>query len=112
MLKKRQLTQAAGKALDQAGVIEKWPLQIKQEEDGDPVPVNGVYRVSEQVLNSLDAQTFAGLRNHGALALAYAQVFSINQITQLTERAKYQARQKQPDTGVLLNPDDDMIRFE
>ena len=113
--KNRRVTQTASIALDKAGVIEKWPLQVKQAEGQEPVPVDGLHRISEKILNELDAETFAGLRSHGALALAYAQLFSMNQIDQLAERAKYHARQQpkqeEPDIEKLFG-NDDILSFD
>jgi hypothetical protein len=113
--KNRRVTQAACAALTKAGVIEKWPLKIKQQEGQVPVQVDGLYRISEKTLNGLDAETFAGLRSNGALALAYAQLFSMNQIGQLAERAKYLAReqpkQAEPDIEKLFG-EDDILSFD
>jgi hypothetical protein len=113
--KNRRVTQAASTALDKAGVIEKWPLQVKQAEGQEPIQVDGLYRISEQALNELDAETFAGLRSNGALPLAYAQLFSMNQNDQLVERAKYHARQQpkqeQPDIEKLFG-EDDILSFD
>lgn len=91
----RKVTQAACQLLQQAGVIEKWPLQIKQSEDQDPVKIDGLYRISEKALTELDKETFADLRRNGALALAYAQLFSMNQVSRLGELVKYHAQQQQ-----------------
>ena len=116
--KNRKVTQAACSALDQAGVIEKWPLQIKQQEGQEPTRVDGLYMISENALNNLNAEIFAGLRSHGALGLAYAQLFSMNQINQLTELAKYHARLKATQQQKAnINPeeifgDDDKISFD
>jgi hypothetical protein len=113
--KNRRVTQSACAALDKAGVIEKWPLQIKQVEGQEPIQVDGLYRISEKTLNELDAETFAGLRSNGALALAYAQLFSMNQINQLAERAKYHPRQQskpeEPDIEKLFG-EDDILSFD
>jgi hypothetical protein len=113
--KNQRMTQSACAALNKAGVIEKWPLRMKQAEGQESIQVDGLYRVSEKTLNGLDAETFAGLRSNGALALAYAQLFSINQVSQLTERAKYQARQQtkrqQPNIEELFG-DDDILSFD
>ncbi len=54
-------------------------MQIKQTEGHEPVRVDGLDRISEKVLDVLDAEAFAGLRSHGALGLVYAQIFSMNQ---------------------------------
>jgi hypothetical protein len=113
--KNRRVTQAARTALDKAGVIEKWPLQLKQQEGQEPIQVDGLYRISEKALNELDTETFAGLRSNGALALAYSQLFSMNQIDQLAERAKYHARQQpkqeEPDIEKLFG-NDDILSFD
>jgi len=113
--KNRKVTQNACDALIKAGVIEKWPLQVKQAEGQEPLQIDGLYRISEKALNELDGETFTGLRSNGALALAYAQLFSMNQIDQLAERAKYHARQQpkqeQPDIEKLFG-NDDILNFD
>ncbi len=113
--KNRRVTLAACTALDTAGVIEKWPLQIKQAEGQETLKVDGLYRISEKDLNEWDAEAFAGLRSHGTLGLAYAQIFSMNQVSQLVERAKYHARQQpkqeEPDIEQLFG-DDDVLNFD
>lgn len=121
--KNRKVTQNACDALSKADVIEKWPLQVKQAEGQEPVQVDGLYRISEKTLNEMDVETFAGLRGNGALGLAYAQLFSMNQINMLTELAKYHAQQKQkmqqqvpsqpeePDFDKLFGGDD-LIKFD
>jgi hypothetical protein len=107
--KNRKVTQAACQVLNKTGVIEKWNLQVKQSENKDPVAVDGLYRISEKALNELDKETFADLRQNGALALAYAQLFSMNQISRLAELAKYHAQQQQkeqePDIEQLFGED-------
>ncbi|KXB09106.1 hypothetical protein AKJ60_00930 [candidate division MSBL1 archaeon SCGC-AAA385M11] len=105
----RKVNQAAGQALYKAGVIEKWPLQIQQQEGQEPLKVEGLYRISEQSLNELDAPTFAGLRKSGALALAYAQLFSMNQINRFTELAKYHAKQRPPQPEEIDWGEDDRL---
>ena len=115
----RRVTQAACAALDKAGVIEKWPLRIKQQEGQEPVQVDGLYRISEKALNDLDAESFAGLRSNGALTLAYAQLLSMNQTVRLGELVKFHARQaqtqqqknEQPDIEKLFG-EDDIISFD
>jgi hypothetical protein len=113
--KNRKITQAACQSLQQAGVIEKWLLQIKQSEDQEPVQIDGLYRISEKALNELDKETFADLRKNGALALAYAQLFSMNQVSRLAELAKYHAQQQQkeqePDIEQLFG-DDAVLNFD
>jgi hypothetical protein len=113
--KNRRVTQKACAALNKVEVIEKWPLKIKQQKGQEPVQVNGLYRISEQALNELDAESFAGLRKNGALALAYSQLFSMNQIDQLVQWAKFHAQQAQaqqePDIEQLFG-NDDTLHFD
>ena len=67
------LSQAAT-ALSQAGVLEPWPIKIK---DGDKErDVTGLLRLNEQSLNGLDDPAFLALRKVGGLQVAYAQLLS------------------------------------
>lgn len=103
----RGATQAAVDALNSAGVIQPWPLQT--EKDGAIVPVNGLFRTDEAALNALDAETFKGLGEKGALAIAYAQLISMNQLSVLEKlkpmreqlRAQAQAAQQAAGVGEL-----------
>lgn len=88
----RQQTEVAVAALASAGLIESWPLSIGRGEGEEPLTVNGLHRINEKELNLLDADRLAELRKTGALALAYAQLFSIAQIDQLTLRAEHLAK--------------------
>src|SRR5690606_15378940 len=88
------LSQAAT-ALSQAGVLEPWPIKIK---DGDKErDVTGLLRVNEQALNGLDDEAFLALRKVGGLQVAYAQLLSsanIGVLAQL-EQAHEAIRQRQ-----------------
>ncbi|MCD6008528.1 SapC family protein [Halomonas sp. IOP_31] len=119
--KSRQLTQQAAKALGDSGVIEPWPLQVERGEGQEPLKVQGLYRINETALNELSAEAFASLRSHGALALAYGQLFSMHQLSQLTERAKFHAKhqaqqpvEKAPSEPLesLFGGDDDEMVFD
>lgn len=85
----RILTQAACAALESCELIEPWPFTINRGENNEPLAINGLCRINEQALNALDGRQFAELRKSGATALAYAQLFSRNQIDQLAQRAEY-----------------------
>lgn len=89
----RRITQAACRMLGESGLIEPWPLQIERGEDQEPLKVEGLFRINEATLNTLAVEAFAGLRRHGALPLAYAQLLSMNQLSQLSDRAAFHARQ-------------------
>lgn len=73
-----RLTQRAVDALAAAQLLEPWPLPI---EDPGPNPrsdlavLSGLYRVNQGALNALEAAALPELRDTGALAIAYAQLF-------------------------------------
>nr|WP_241697545.1 SapC family protein [Halomonas salicampi] len=74
--------------------------------------VNGLYRVNEKALNALDADAYATLRS-GPMALAHAQLFSMSQLSQLTEGAKFHTRHGSADAALenldkLFGEDDDL----
>nr|WP_298375245.1 SapC family protein [uncultured Halomonas sp.] len=109
----RRTTQAASHLLQESGLIEPWPLEIERANDQEPLTVKALYRVSERALNALKADAFAGLRRHGALPLAYAQLLSMNQLSQLSDRAAFHARQpakaQDVDLEALFEGDDSEI---
>ncbi|MFT4812826.1 MAG: hypothetical protein ACI9WR_000123 [Paracoccaceae bacterium] len=89
----RVLTDTACLKLADAGLIEPWVIELIRGEEEVPTEVRGVYRINEELLNTLDAQVIGVLREGGALSLAYAQLFSMSQIEQLNLRDKYQDQQ-------------------
>ena len=115
----RGVTQAAVDALNAAGLIRPWPLNMKQGEQ--IVPVKGLYRIDEAALNSLDNEAFLPLRHSGALPVAYAQLMSMNQLIMLEQLAQIQAKlQTQASTvvqnlagleGIGLSIDDETLKF-
>ena len=115
----RVVTQTAVDAVQAAGLIQPWPLNVQ---NGDKtVAVEGLYRIDETVLNALDAATLHGLRDKGALALAYAQLLSMNQLSVLEKlslaQAQMQAQAASAAQGLAmlqgfgLSQDDGIIRF-
>ena len=108
----RTETQQACDALQRAGVIEHWPLTIERGEGQEPLTVNGLHRINEQALNSLENDVYATLKG-APMALAHAQMFSISQLNQLAERAKFHAEhgatQEVPeDLDSVFDSDDDL----
>jgi len=97
----RMVTQAAVDALAAAGLIQPWPLSIKQGEQN--VPVTGLYRIDEAALNALDNEAFLTLRQSGALPVAYAQLMSMNQLTVLQQLAQIQAKLQAQDSTIVQN---------
>ena len=88
--KSRVLTQQWVDVLQAAELIQPWPLNLQQ---GDQtVPVEGLCRVDEAALNALPDDAFLVLRQAGALPLAYAQLFSMNQLAMLSTVAEVRAK--------------------
>src|SRR5262249_14860688 len=77
-------------ALAAAGVVQHWPLQVTV--DGQPKPLNGLYRIDEAALAALDDETFLQLRKCGALPLAYLQMVSIQQVASFQNLARLQVQ--------------------
>jgi hypothetical protein len=86
----RGVTQRLVEALQSANVIQPWKLNLLQE--GQTVPVEGLYRIDEAALNTIADESYLSLRKAGALTLAYAQLFSMNQLAMLSKAAEVQAR--------------------
>lgn len=112
--KNRILTDSAVQAMADVGLFKKWDLKIKigQQEK----PMVGLYHIDEARLNSLDDNGFLTLRKSQSLALAYAQLLSMANMTVFNKPAMIgkPAPQKQPiipDVGDILIGDDDMIKF-
>jgi len=115
----RMVTQAAVDALAAAGLMQPWPLSIKQGKQN--VAVTGLHRIDETALNALDNEAFFTLRRSGALPVAYAQLMSINQLAVLQQLAQIQAKlQAQVSTvaqklagleGIGLSQDDETLKF-
>lgn len=109
----RQQTHAATRALQQAGVIAPWPLTLQRHgEDDTPRAVKGLYRLDESALNALDAATYATLQG-APMALAHAQLLSLSQLEQLTERDKHLADTGHvPDNLDSVFGEDDELGFD
>ena len=86
----RVLTQRLVDALQAANVIRPWALNLLEGERA--VPVESLYRIDEAALNALPENAFNTLREVGALPLAYAQMFSINQLAMLSKAVEIHAR--------------------
>lgn len=69
------LTQFAVDALAASGLLEVWDF-AKEAPDGKKPLIDGLYRINEQTLMSLDATKLKELQAVHALHLAYAQLLS------------------------------------
>jgi len=86
----RALTQGAVNALADAGLIIPWALNLKQGEE--VVPVEGLFHVDEAALNKLDDEDFLTVRKAGGMAVAYAQLLSMNQFAVLERLGEIQGQ--------------------
>lgn len=83
----------AGAKLSEHGLLEPWPLKVR---DGETeIPVNGLHRINEAKLGSLDDAAFLDLRTGGVLAVAYAQLLSMTNMSALGKLAQLHAQHAQ-----------------
>ena len=116
----RVATQTAVDALSAAGLVLPWPISAK---NGDKsVAVKGLFKVDEAALNALPDEALLLLRTTGALALAYAQLLSMNQFNvleklstmqqQLQSQAATHANEISGLEGFRLSQDDGKLNFD
>jgi hypothetical protein len=98
----RKLTAAACAALQSANLIEPWPIALKTNEAEKRI--EGLFRISEAALNALPEAQFAALRNHGALMVAYAQLFSMRNLPSLAHLAQAAAAKPAQTAAVPPQP--------
>ena len=110
----RMGTDLAMASLVEAGVIERWPLEVQV---GDKkTGIKDLYRVNESALGGLDDEAFLKLRKTGALRLAYIQVMSMGQIARFDQlmRLRQQLAQtpKIKPEELFRTAPTDLIRFD
>ena len=86
----RKATEVAVGALNKAGVIRPWNLTVKS--DRGEKQVQGLYHIDETALGALNNGEFVTLRKASALTIAYAQMFSTDQMLLLPMVARTHAR--------------------
>lgn len=80
----------ASEMLVKAGVIETWPITL--QDDAGEQQVAGLHRINEAALNGLDDATSSELRRSGVLGIAYAQLLSMGNLSQLGQFAQVRAQ--------------------
>lgn len=75
------LTQRAAAALAEAQVLEPWNIVVKGAEGEHQI--SGLSKLNETALNALPDKQLLLLRQSGALAIAYAQLISVHQLSLL-----------------------------
>ena len=81
-----QLTQRVCAALHAEGLIVPWPLTLR--DDSGEQMIQGLYRIDESALNTLDSETLARIHQAGALPVAYCQLLSMQHIQMLGKLAE------------------------
>jgi hypothetical protein len=109
-------TREATRRLAELNLLVPWEIELASADEKPATNLLGVYRIDENLLNDLDDTTFAGLRESGAIAIAYAQLFSLPQISQITLRTQYHEQRRnqqgyQKEIGAFLN-DDIALNFD
>ena len=78
-----QRTAAMAQALQDAGVLEAGVLNLPRQGDVKARQINGFMIVSETKLNALSDEAVLKLHKSGAMGLAYAQLLSLSNLTNL-----------------------------
>lgn len=81
-----QRSTSAAALLYKHGLLEPWPIKISNGDD--QIPVEGLLRLNEEKLLSLDDASFLSLRVGGALVIAYTQLISMTNIDVLGKLAR------------------------
>lgn len=111
----RATTDTAAQALDDAGLLEPWPLALP-DQHGEKQNIDGLYRVSDAGIKALDDATLRQLTDSGALILAYAQLLGqhrIGELIRLQNRQQEKSDQAQDmDLDQLFGEaDNDVFKF-
>ena len=74
MEKSRKVAEIAVSGLDEAGMIEPWPMKTGEKQ------AKGLYRIDQAKLQQVEDGIFLNLRKTGALLVAYGQLLSMGNI--------------------------------
>lgn len=80
----------SSKALHAAGVIEPWPITVQGASGAQQI--EGLHRINEGALNTMEDTAFGTLRRAGVVGLAYAQLLSMGNLVTLGELAQARAQ--------------------
>lgn len=73
--------------LAEKNLIEEWPIELKfGPSDEDVRKLGGLFRINEKALQELPPEDLSALTKSGALAIAYAQLFSMARMRELQAR--------------------------
>lgn len=101
-------------AIKAAGLMEPWPLTVQTDQGSRTI--EGVSRISEERLRALPIEDLDKLRHAGGLVVAYAQLFSVQNLRRLQLLAQMASRSAQPkpahDTTFLPELDDEKFDWD
>lgn len=108
------VTQNATNLLSELNLVTSWNIELNTKSKDENVKVEGLYRIDEEKLNSLDAGDLKRLRDAGALSLAYGQIFSINQLELFANLSAYheQSASFAAKGNYAVTPDSGSLNFE
>jgi len=109
--KNRVLTDRAVDALNEAGLIVEWPLNVKVGDQETKLP--NLYKIDEAGLNRLSGETFLNLRKSGSLPIAYTQLLSMGNVRLFQQLAQKSGQLQKPEKIDLkkILGDDDIFQF-
>lgn len=109
----RQITAKACEALVRHNLVVPWPITLKTPQGEQNI--GGLHQIDEQALNRLPGEALAELRDAGALATAYCQLFSMTNLNALSKladtHAQFVTQQTQP-IQASIQFDEDIIKFQ
>lgn len=88
----RQVTKDICALLQQHDLIQPWPITVQREQGEQKV--EGLFRIDEEMLNALTAESLAEVRKGGGLTMAYCQLLSMQHLSTLGTLAQAHAEAK------------------
>jgi len=108
--------------LDEHGLLTSWAIKLQDEESKNHATLSGLYRVDEEVFNTLNSETLGKLHQAGALPLIYCQLLSMQhlpnfgELSRLHQSAQTQVAEPEQDapqeSTLTFLADDTTITFE
>lgn len=104
----RAITDAAVRELAKAGLLVPWQFP---DAVSDGTPPEGLLRVNQKALHALAPETLAHLMRANALALAYAQIFSVPRLNILAGLRDLDSAQGDAQASGLFGSDEGDLDF-
>jgi hypothetical protein len=87
----RLVTSHICKILDEHDLIKPWIITLN-DGSNETLKIDGLYRIDEDIFNSLSDEEFLVLRQQNAIPLVYAQLFSMQKISYLAKLAEHRPK--------------------